>query len=78
MQISNSLANTYNKPNFNGKIIDSHVHCGKWTNDLFSTNDVLDFFSKKLNRGKDTVDRVIISNLDCIINGKNNSPYRMN
>ena len=75
MQISNSLANTYNKPNFNGKIIDSHVHCGKWTNDLFSTNDVLDFFSKKLNRGKDTVDRVIISNLDCIINGKNNSPY---
>lgn len=75
MQISNSLANTYNKPNFNGKIIDSHVHCGKWTNDLFSTNDVLDFFSKKLNRGKDTVDRVVISNLDCIINGKNNSPY---
>ena len=75
MQISNNLTNTYKKPNFNGKIIDSHVHCGKWTNDLFSTNDVLDFFSKKLNRGKDTVDRVIISNLDCIINGKNNSPY---
>lgn len=76
MQISNSLANTYNKPNFNGKIIDSHVHCGKWTNDIFSTKDVLEFFNRKFNNGKDSIDRVIISNLDCIINGKNNAPYK--
>ena len=47
---------------FSGKIIDSHVHCGKWTNDLFSTNDVLEFFNRKFNNGKDTVDKVIINN----------------
>ena len=47
MQIYNSTINPYNTPNFKGKIIDSHVHCGKWTNDLFSTNDVLEFFNRK-------------------------------
>ena len=75
MQIYNSTINPYNKTNFKGKIIDSHVHCGKWTNDLFSTNDVLEFFNRKFNNGKDTIDRVIISNLDCIINNKNKTPY---
>lgn len=75
MQIYNSTINPYNTPNFKGKIIDSHVHCGKWTNDLFSTNDVLEFFNRKFNNGKDTIDSVIISNLDCIINNKNKTPY---
>lgn len=75
MQIYNSTINPYNKTNFKGKIIDSHVHCGKWTNDLFSTNDVLEFFNRKFNNGKDTIDRVIISNLDCIINNENKTPY---
>lgn len=67
---------SYTAPSFRGKIIDSHVHCGKWTNDLFSTKDVLEFFNRKFNNGKDTVDRVIISNLDCIINTKNKTPYK--
>ena len=67
---------SYTAPSFRGKIIDSHVHCGKWTNDLFSTQDVLEFFNRKFNNGKDTVDRVIISNLDCIINTKNKTPYK--
>lgn len=62
--------------NFEGKIIDSHVHCGKWINDKFSTEDILAFFDKRLNDGKDKLDRVIISNLDCIINGKNKAPYK--
>lgn len=75
MQINNSMVNSNTNLNFKGKIIDSHVHCGKWTNDLFSTNDVLEFFNRKFNKGKDSVDRVIISNLDCIINGKNKTPY---
>ncbi len=78
MQIYNSSFGKINsnpKINFKGKIIDSHVHCGKWTNDLFSTKDVLDFFNRKFNGGKDSIDRVIISNLDCIINGKNKRPY---
>lgn len=65
-----------NNTNFKGKIIDSHVHCGKWINDSFSTNDMLKFFSQKLNHGKDKLDKVIISNLDCIINNKNNTPYK--
>ena len=77
MQTNNIRINPYNTPTFNGKIIDSHVHCGKWTNDLFSTNDVIEFFNRKFNNGKDTIDRVIISNLDCIINTKKNkTPYK--
>ncbi len=76
MQTNNIRINPYNTPTFNGKIIDSHVHCGKWTNDLFSTNDVIEFFNRKFNNGKDTIDRVIISNLDCIINTKNKTPYK--
>ena len=75
MQIYNNTTNYNSNLNFKGKIIDSHVHCGKWTNDLFSTNDVLEFFNRKFNNGKDTIDRVIISNLDCIIKGKNKTPY---
>lgn len=66
----------YANPSFRGKIIDSHVHCGKWTNDLFSTEDVIDFFNRRFNEGKDTVDKVIISNLDCIIKTKDKVPYK--
>lgn len=62
--------------NFRGKIIDSHVHCGKWTNDTFRTQSVLDFFNRKFNNGKDKVDKVIISNLDCIIKDSNKKPYK--
>lgn len=58
--------------NFKGKIIDAHVHCGQWNYDKFLCKDVIDFFSKNFNNGKDYVDRVIISNLDCIKTGKSN------
>ena len=70
-----SIKNNYNL-NFKGKIIDAHVHCGQWNYDKFSCENVIDFFSKKFNNGKDYVDRVIISNLDCIKNGKNNKPLK--
>lgn len=76
MLTNNVTMNSNPTLNFKGKIIDSHVHCGKWTNDLFSTNDVLEFFNRKFNNGKDTIDRVIISNLDCIINNENKTPYK--
>lgn len=62
--------------NFKGKIIDAHVHCGQWNFDRFPCEDVVEFFSKKFNQGKDYVDRVIISNLDCIKTGKNNKPLK--
>ena len=64
------------KLNFKGRIIDSHVHCGKWTNDTFSTNDVMQFLDKKYNNGQDTIDRVVISNLDCVLRAENDSPYK--
>ncbi len=73
--IINSYTKNNNEVRFNGKIIDAHVHCGKWTNDVFSTSDVLEFLSKKYNNGKDQIDRVIISNLDCIIN-KGKKPFK--
>ena len=60
--------------NFKGNIIDSHVHCGKWTNDSFPVSSVIDFFSKKISGGKDKVVGAFISNLDCIIN-LNGKPY---
>ena len=62
--------------NFRGKIIDAHVHCGQWNFDRFPCQEVVQFFSKKFNNGKDYVDKVIISNLDCIKNNKNNKPLK--
>lgn len=61
---------------FTGKIIDAHVHCGQWNFDRFSCRDVVQFFSKKFNNGNDYVDRVIISNLDCIKNDENCKPLK--
>ena len=62
--------------NFRGKIIDAHVHCGQWNFDSFPCQDVVQFFSKKFNNGKDYVDKVIISNLDCIKNDKDCRPLK--
>ncbi len=62
--------------NFRGKIIDAHVHCGQWNFERFPCSEVVQFFSKKFNNGKDYVDRVIISNLDCIKNDKNFKPLK--
>lgn len=74
----NSISTTGNNYNFTfkGKIIDAHVHCGQWNYDKFPCEDVIKFFSKKFNNGKDYVDKVIISNLDCIKNGKDNRPLK--
>lgn len=71
-----SVNNNNPNINFKGKIIDAHVHCGQWNFDRFPCEDVVEFFSKKFNQGKDYVDRVIISNLDCIKTGKNNKPLK--
>ena len=72
------MLSTNNNTNFNfkGKIIDAHVHCGQWNFDRFPCEDVIKFFNRKFNNGKDYVDRVIISNLDCIKTGKNNKPLK--
>ena len=70
----NNIQNINAVPVFRGKIIDSHVHCGQWNFDSFLCSDVMKNFSKKFNDGKDYVDRVIISNLDCIKNDRNNKP----
>ena len=72
MIITNSLPSI----NFKGKIIDSHTHCGKWTNDTFSTDDIVEFFNRKYNHKKDKIDKAIISNLDCVIKGSDNNPYK--
>ncbi len=72
----NNIQNINAVPVFRGKIIDSHVHCGQWNFDSFLCSDVMKNFSKKFNDGKDYVDRVIISNLDCIKNDRNNKPLK--
>ncbi len=72
----NNIQKNYSVPNFKGKIIDSHVHCGQWNFDKFPCNEVLKIFNKKFNGGRDYVDRIIISNLDCIKNGRNNKPLK--
>ena len=77
LQIGSIIANKNNQNiNFKGKIIDAHVHCGQWNFDRFPCQDVIQFFSKKFNNGKDYVDRVIISNLDCIKNDENCKPLK--
>lgn len=60
--------NRINSINFYGKIIDSHVHIGNWSeNDKIRdyTNDVDVFIKSALDNG-DTVEKVIVSNLDCM------------
>ena len=63
--------NQINNMAFNGKIIDSHCHVGHWKdnkNGLYDTTSDLDIFVKsKLDNG-DTVEKIIISNLDCMVN----------
>lgn len=76
MIINNTQTKTHNYQSFNGKIIDSHTHCGKWINDKFLINDVLEIFHKRYNNGKDKLEKVIISNLDCIINNHKAQPYK--
>jgi len=67
---------TSNSINFKGKIIDSHVHCGEWTNDTFGFSDIDSLFRKRINKGKDKLDKVVISNLDCIKRDSQNKPLQ--
>lgn len=63
--------NRINNTVFNAKIIDSHGHLGHWregNNPIYDTTPSLDVFIKSnLNNG-DTVEKVIVSNLDCVVN----------
>lgn len=55
--------------NFYGKIIDAHVHVGQWSENGVRreyTPDLDTFVKLPLNNG-DTVEKVIVSNLDCMV-----------
>lgn len=58
--------------NFKGKIIDAHVHSGEWKDKLKGENalrdytpDIAIFTTKPLKNG-DTVEKIIVSNLECL------------
>ena len=63
--------NLINNISFYGKIIDSHCHAGHWKNnrnELYDTTSDLDVFVKsKLDNG-DSIEKIIVSNLDCMVN----------
>ena len=61
--------------NFKGKIIDAHGHIGKWNYDTFSAENLSEFLDRKYNNGKDTVDKVVLSNLDCVL-APDGKPYK--
>ena len=50
---------------FKGKIIDSHVHIGKFGKDFFTQNDLDIFIKSPLSNG-DTIEKMIVSNSSCI------------
>jgi predicted TIM-barrel fold metal-dependent hydrolase len=57
-----------NAISFTGKIIDAHMHSGRWwrQSTLYDhTNDIDTFTKQPLSNG-DTVERVVVSNLDCM------------
>jgi len=55
---------------FKGAIIDSHAHIGEYKNMQFGI-DKLDVFTKEALSNGDTVEKMLISSLDCLIdNGK--------
>lgn len=65
-----SVTNIKSKPcaiSFKGKIIDSHVHTGKWGESNFGVEALDSFIKTPLTNG-DTVEKMIVSNLDCIDN----------
>ena len=55
--------NNINNINFNGKIIDSHVHSGFWYDKKYTLED-LDTFSKAPLSNGDIVEKMLISSLD--------------
>ena len=49
------------------KIIDSHVHLGKWGDKSYPVSSLDEFITKPLENG-DTVEKMLVSSLDCINN----------
>ena len=72
MKLANTNIRYINPLSFQGNIIDSHVHTGKWCNANYDA-DMLDVFIKEpLNvnidgvKQTDTVDKMLVSSLSCI------------
>lgn len=64
---------------FNAKIIDSHCHIGQWNenNNLKDYTKDMDIFIKNTLDNGDVVEKVIISNLDCMTKN-NNGKFLLN
>ena len=63
--------NQINSIVFDGKIIDSHGHVGHWKNNegyIYDSTPDLDIFIKSNLDNGDSVEKVIVSNLDCMVN----------
>ena len=54
-----------NGVSFSGKIIDSHVHIGKWGNKTYPVSALDEFVKQPLENG-DTVEKMLVSSLECI------------
>lgn len=71
MKVQSISMHTY-RPAFGGKIIDAHAHTGKFydglnnTCDSFETHHFEQILSKPINNGEDKIEKIIISNLNCI------------
>lgn len=57
--------NQISQVSFNGKIIDTHVHLGKWGNSYYGVES-LDVFTKAPLKNGDTVEKMLVSNSSCI------------
>ena len=64
---------------FTGQIIDAHVHSGNWwrNGNLIDHTGEIDTFTKQPLPNGDTVERVVVSNLDCMVRvNKDNEPIK--
>ena len=64
---------------FTGQIIDAHVHSGNWwrNGNLTDHTKEIDTFTKQPLPNGDTVERVVVSNLDCMVRvNKDNEPIK--
>ena len=62
-----------NNISFTGKIIDAHLHSGNWwqNGNLYDHTKDIDLFSKEPLPNGDTVEKVLVSNLDCMVRTNN-------
>lgn len=58
---------------FTGKIIDAHVHSGNWwrNGNLYDHTKDIDIFTKEPLSNGDTIEKVVVSNLDCMVRTNN-------